>query len=281
MTRSMNLMRRVWCAAFPSAKTLWVILALVLIGPLPAPRVPAVRASEAGVDGDHIFAGISYNSQHSLTKCDWSLPIPAYGLGGRTGATTREWNGTTWVLHECTKEETSLLVWVPEVSTETIAESSRDVVRERVPLLDQSFSPPPTRGVVKTPTWFWVHPALWVPVSVTAQVPTPRGIVTMTTTATPQSLEFHPGDGSGEVVECDGPGVPWTPLISRVLTTDCVYEYPVPSSVRDSGTFRARLDVVWSVTWRTNLGASGRLPDLRLGTSHHLRVRELQAVITR
>jgi hypothetical protein len=41
------------------------------------------------------------------------------------------------------------------------------------------------------------------------------------------------------------------------------------------------LDVVWSVTWRTNLGASGRLPDLRLGAFHNLRVRELQAVITR
>jgi len=253
----------------------------VILTLLTTPRVPLVIASEAGIDGEHIFAGVSYSSQHSLSSCDWSLPIPTYGLGGRRIIKKKKWNDTTWILHQCTRDGDSILVWIPEVSTETIAESSRDVVRERVPLLDQTFSPPASRGVVKTPTWFWVHPALWVPVSVTAQVPTPRGMVTMTTTATPESLEFHPGDGSGEVVECEGPGVPWTPLLSRVLSTDCVYEYPVPSSIRDTGVFRARLDVVWSVTWRTNLGASGRLPDLRLGTSHQLRVRELQAVITR
>ncbi|MGA1505604.1 MAG: hypothetical protein ACO37V_03415 [Ilumatobacteraceae bacterium] len=258
-----------------------ITFGVVVLTLLPTSRAPITHASDAGVDGDHIFAGVSYDSRHSLSTCDWSLPLPTYGLGARTGATTRDWNGTQWVLHQCTREDDSILVWVPEVSTETIAESSRDVVREQVPLLDQQFSPPPLRGVVKTPTWFWVHPALWIPVSVTAQVPTPRGILTMTTTATPKALEFHPGDGSDSVVECDGPGVPWTPLLSSFITTDCMYEYPVPSSVRDGGTFRARIDVVWSVTWRTNFGGSGRLPDLRLGTSHQLRVRELQAVVTR
>lgn len=241
----------------------------------------AATADEAGVDGDHIYAGVSYSAQHSLSRCEWSLPIPTYGHGGRTGGTTREWNGTVWTLHRCAIDDTFLLVWIPDVSSESVAESTRDVVRERVPLLDQLFSPPASRGVVKTPTWFWVHPAMWRPVSVTATIPTPRGVVTMTTTATPESLEFRPGDDSGEVVECDGPGIPWTPLLSRFVTSDCVYEYPVPSSVRENGVFRARLDVVWTVTWRTNLGTSGRLPDLRLGTSHHIRIRELQAVVSR
>jgi len=39
--------------------------------------------------------------------------------------------------------------------------------------------------------------------------------------------------------------------------------------------------VVWSVTWRTNVGGAGRLPDLRLGAPYGIRVRELQAVILR
>lgn len=240
-----------------------------------------VYASQAGVDGDHIFAGVSYDAEHSLSRCDWSLPVPTYGFGGRTGATTREWNGITWVLHQCTLEASTQLVWIPEVSTETVAESTRDVVRDRVPTFDHNFSPPPQRGVVKTPTWFWVNPVLWQPVSVTARVPTPRGIVTMTTTATPESLEFDPGDGSGETAECDGPGLPWLPIMPSSMESACAYEYEMPSSVRPNGTFRARLTVVWSVSWRTNVGTSGRLPDIRLGTPYDLRIRELQAIITR
>jgi len=238
-------------------------------------------ATQAGVDGDHIFAGVSYEAEHSLSRCEWSLPLPTYGLGGRTGATTREWNGITWVLHQCTIDESVQLVWIPEVSTETVAESTRDVVRDRVPTFDHNFSPPRNRGVVKTPTWFWVNPVLWRPVSVTARLPTPRGIVTMTTTATPTSLEFDPGDGSGQTAECEGPGLPWLPIMPTWVESDCAFEYETPSSVRPNGTFRARLNVVWSVTWRTNVGTSGRLPDIRIGTPYDLRIRELQAIITR
>ncbi len=238
-------------------------------------------ATQAGVDGDHIFAGVSYDSEHSLSRCDWSLPLPTYGVGGRTGATSREWNGITWVLHQCTLETSTQLVWIPEVSTETVAESTRDVVRDQVPTFDHSFSPPRQRGVVKTPTWFWVNPVLWRPVSVTARVPTPRGIITMTTTATPQSLEFDPGDGSGQTAECDGPGLPWLPMMPSYMESPCTYEYETPSSVRPNGSFRARLTVVWSVSWRTNVGTSGRLPDIRIGTPYDLRIRELQAIITR
>jgi hypothetical protein len=55
----------------------------------------------------------------------------------------------------------------------------------------------------------------------------------------------------------------------------------VPSSTRSDGVFRARLDVVWKITYRTNFGVSGQLPDVRLGGTHSMRVRELQAVVRR
>ncbi len=255
-----------------------VVVAIVLT---PNMSAPSVHAGEAGVDGDHIYAGIAYDSDGSLDRCEWVLPETTYRLGVRAGLTTRTWNGITWTLYDCERDGTSRLVWLPDISTETAAASTREVMRERVPMFDHNFSPPAHRGVVKTPTWFWVQPVLWRPVSVTARVPTPRGIITMTTTATPESLEFHPGDDSGEIAECDGPGLPWSSLLPRFVESECVYEYPIPSSVRSGGVFRARLDVVWSVAWRTNLGASGRLPDLRLGTPYGLRVRELQAVVTR
>jgi len=45
----------------------------VILTLLTTPRVPLVIASEAGIDGEHIFAGVSYSSQHSLSSCDWRM----------------------------------------------------------------------------------------------------------------------------------------------------------------------------------------------------------------
>lgn len=240
----------------------------------------SARATEAGVDGEHIYAGISYDASDTVRTfdtCEWMLPASTYLLGARPGLTIREWNGLTWFLYACERGGQTTLIWLPDVTVDSVAQSGRNLVRELVPTLEDGFSPSPQRGLVKTPTWFWVHPLLWRPVSVTAHLPTPRGIISITTTATPRSLEFHPGDGHGDTVECDGPGLPWSPLLPPLLQSDCRYEYPVPSTERPNGVFRARLDVVWAITWRTNVGTSGRLPDLRLGTSHLLRIRELQA----
>lgn len=263
------------------ATTLATTLAITMLLAIFLPYAPSAGAAEAGVDGEHIYAGISYDGDTSLDRCEWVLPESMYRLGVRAGLTIRYWNGISWTLYDCERNGESRLVWLPDLSVETAAESTRDVVRDRVPQLLHSFSPAPHRGIVKTPTWFWVHPALWRPVSVTARVPTPRGIVTMTTTATPTSLEFHPGDGSGNMAECDGPGVSWSPLLAGLVDSDCAYEYPIPSAQQQGGVFRARLAVVWSVTWRTNIGGSGRLPDLALGAPYGIRVRELQAVLLR
>lgn len=237
--------------------------------------------TDAGIDDDHIFAGVSYHSDDSLARCEWSLPLPSYGLGARVGATTREWNGITWVLHQCTRDGVGLLVWLPDVTEDVVADTTRDAVRERVPALSGLFSPPPSNGVVKTPLWFWVPAALWRPISVTASVPTPRGVISMTTTATPVTLEFDPGDGTRRSVSCDGPGSPWSPLLGPTAESSCSYDFPRPSTRALNGVFRTRLSVVWEVTWRSNLGAFGRLPDLRLTSSTAMRVRELQTVVVR
>jgi hypothetical protein len=259
--------------------TLTSIVVAVVLGTITTPTV--VNAGEAGIDGDHIYAGVSYDSYQHYERCEWVSPSTIHQEGVSPSVLTREWNGIFWQLFECQHDGESSMVWLPEISTESVAESNRNVVRDLLPTLAPGFSPSIDRGLVKTPTWFWVNPLIWRPVSVTARVPTPRGIISVTTTATPESLEFHPGDDRGEVVECDGPGLPWSAVLSRFIGTDCQYEYPVPSSVRQEGTFRARLDVVWSVTWSTNVGAGGRLPDLRLGSVHSLRVRELHAVVQR
>ena len=54
------------------------------------------------------------------------------------------------------------------------------------------------------PTWLWINPAEWVPESKTATVPGES----VTATATPVSVTWHPGDGS--TVTCQGAGTPYT-----------------------------------------------------------------------
>ena len=263
-----------------SLRTIVFVCVALLVGNTPT-RAVGEDPSDAGVDGDHIFAGVSYASYELYERCEWVRPITIHQQGVSPSVITREWQGLTWSLYTCQRDDTSQFTWLPNISTEAIAESTHSVVRELIPMLTENFSPTPQRGVVKTPTWFWVNALLWKPVSVTARVPTPRGILAVTTTATPETLEFSPGDGIGDTVECDGPGLPWTAPLSAVAKSDCQYEYVVPSSVRSDGVFRARLDTVWKITWSTNFGASGQLPDVRLGGTHSMRIRELQAVVRR
>ena len=242
------------------------------------PNASRARATEAGVDGEHIYAGVSYDAHNTFERCNWVLPETTYRLGVRAGLTTRTWNGMDWTLYDCRRDGESWLVWLPDVSIDRVAESARDAVRGLIPRLGENFSPSPERGLVKTPTWFWVNPLMWIPFSVTAYIPTPAGPIAVTTTATPESLEFDPGDGHGETVECDGPGLPWSRLIPSFVEPDCSYEYPVPSTAQPGGVFQSRLTVVWKVSFRSSHGVSGRLPDFRFGNTHALRIRELHAV---
>lgn len=253
-----------------------IILTVVAVTAL-SPQI--ARGLDAGVDGEHIYAGISFDDDRSLQRCTWMLPSGAYKLGISPGLLVRERDDTTWRLYECVRDEESTLVWLPDVTNASVAETARSVMRDLVPTIDDGYSPAPFDGLVKTPTWFWVNPVLWRPVSVTASVPTPRGMLSVTTTATPSTLRFQPGDRPNNIVECDGPGWAWVPLAASMAASDCNYEYLDPSFDRPNGVYRARLDVVWEITWRTNTGASGQLPNLRTGSGQPIRVREMHALM--
>ena len=263
---------------WPSAVVLSVLIATSSTLPTNASHI---HSTDAGVDGEHIFAGVSYNNHSFYESCRWAVPETTYRLGVRAGLTTREWNGVVWHLYSCERDDASTLVWIPQITVEEVAESTSQMVRQLVPTLTGVISPAPTQLVVLLPVWFWIPAPLWVPVSVTAALPTPRGVVTVTTTATPSAVRYDPGDDIGEAVECDGPGLPWSRLLPSFVESDCTYEYTRPSSVRGDDRFRANLGVVWEVRWRSNMGVSGRLPDIRLGVPVSVRVRELHAVVAR
>ena len=217
--------------------------------------------------------------------CQWS-PSLARDSGQGQGAgdeVTKQVGSVSFRLYDRACEgKATTYYWIPEISTEQIARSAASVVYDLIPAPFGEFAPPARQGLINIGTWFWVEPTVWQPKSVTAWVPTPEGPVSVTTTATPTKLVFHPGDGfqgTGDK-DCVGPGLRWTEIIGDHLPSPCMYTYRHSSAVNSSGLFSASLSIIWRVAWRSSTGASGTLPNVSTGSSHQMNIREFQALVT-
>jgi hypothetical protein len=217
--------------------------------------------------------------------CQWS-PSLARDSGQGQGAgdeVTKQVGSVSFRLYDRVCEgKATTYYWIPEISTEQIARSAASVVYDLIPAPFGEFAPPARQGLINIGTWFWVEPTAWQPKSVTAWVPTPDGPVSVTTTATPTKLVFHPGDGfrgTGDK-DCVGPGLRWTEIIGDHLPSPCMYTYRHSSAVNSSRLFSASLTIIWRVAWRSSTGASGTLPNVSTGSSHQMNIREFQALVT-
>jgi hypothetical protein len=125
------------------------------------------------------------------------------------------------------------------------------------------------------PTWLWINPAEWVPQSKTATVPGES----VTATATPVSVTWHPGDGS--TVTCQGAGTPYTSADNPASPSpDCGHTYTTSSAGHPGGAFTATATITWDVTWHGAGGAGGALPPLFTTAVAAFRVAESQALNT-
>jgi hypothetical protein len=128
------------------------------------------------------------------------------------------------------------------------------------------------------PTWLWISPAEWVPESKTATVPGES----VTATATPVSVTWHPGDGS--TVTCQGAGTPYSSADSPAAASpDCGHTYTRSSAGQPGGAFQATATITWDVTWQGAGGAGGAggaLPPLFTTAVAAFRVAESQALNT-
>jgi hypothetical protein len=125
------------------------------------------------------------------------------------------------------------------------------------------------------PTWLWINPAEWVPESKTATVPGES----VTATATPVSVTWHPGDGS--TVTCQGAGTPYTSAANPAAASpDCGHTYTASSAGQPGGAFQATATITWDVTWQGAGGAGGALPPLFTTAAAAFRVAESQALNT-
>jgi len=132
-----------------------------------------------------------------------------------------------------------------------------------------------TLQLTRFPTWLWIDPAIWKPVSQTAAVPGER----VTATATPVSVSWSMGDGT--TVVCSGPGTPYSSRFSPASQSpDCGYTYQTSSAGKPNGAFPARVMITWNITYTATAGPGGTLPPLFTTAATAFRVAESQAINT-
>ena len=121
------------------------------------------------------------------------------------------------------------------------------------------------------PMWLFLKPGSWMPKSATVSA----GGVTVTATATPQSVAWDLGDGS--TVTCSGPGTPYR-LVPRsdglAASPDCGHTYRRTSAAEPNGVFDVTATINWKVVW-TGFGPGGTFPNLK--SSVHLPVKVVES----
>lgn len=257
-----------------------VIATVVLAPGGGAPRALAGGDGDGSVNGESIEARVRYGDDSTDTPgCSWSPVTGVDPVSGTTREmpTVRRVGRVTETLFERSCGTAHSLHWVRNDMPRRVAGYSQQRVSRLIPSLLTRTAPPADKMVVNVGTWFWVPKAVWRPVSVTATIPTPAGPIIVTTTATPTLLVYLPGDGS-PATTCRGPGLPWRHSYGDAATSTCMYTYRIASHTRSSGRFDARMSIQWTITWTSNLGVGGRLPNVRTGLGTKVRVLELQAL---
>lgn len=295
MSRAGERLRRVLCSAVALLLSAVFAIAMVVV------PVRVLAASGAGGgsgnvggggsdgrNGSGIWAGVSYYWGEwvgSRSSCTWSEFVGNTHLDtvGDAQPPSNPLPGVRYLLYVKVCPAGYRFVWVPQLPPQAIDHANQSLLSRWLPRPALRIAPPSGRVVVKVPMWFWTDATVWKPVSVTAWIPTPEGPVWVTTTATPVSMEFRPGDGvwgTGSV-RCFGPGVPWLGLLEDGLRSPlgCDYTYG-HSSVRAVGgaAFPARLTIDWRVTWRSSTGATGTGGTLHTSAKAGVTVREVEGL---
>lgn len=167
------------------------------------------------------------------------------------------------------------IVWLPDPAVDPAALAEQALDRTLIPAPEIRLNPPAGLDqVVNVPTWMWIDPTAWAPVSAMASA----GSVTVTATATPTSVSWDMGNG--DVVVCAGPGTPYDETApADDQQSDCTYTYRRSSAGQPAGSFAMRVTMTWGVTWTTT-GApgGGSLGVAERTTTSPVRVAEIQAV---
>lgn len=227
---------------------------------------------------DVIVAREPAASRSAVTRTEAAaLALPAADVPPPDGGNDAEGQ---WYVWRCTGEGFTdalwrLPVWIPNEdlpdgsrgpSVLEVAQRAYAQLYIRAPEIGVS---PAAEQLVQLPTWLWLDPEGWTPISATASVPG----VSITATAVPQSASWAMGDGA--TVSCDGPGTPFsTGDDPAVESPDCGHTYTSAAERRE-----VTSTVEWTVTW-AGAGQSGEFPGLMTTSTADVRVVESQALTT-
>lgn len=234
--------------------------------------------------GTRIGANVRFGTPpREQNACRWRRVVGVDSLSGVYGPISRRMGDDMYLLVErlCVgPPPSSRQFWILDESSVSLATHASNEVVDNLPSPLVGLAPSAQKMVVNVGTWFWVSRAVWKPVSATAYLVTPEGVVWVRTTATPTRLVYSPGDGSGNVSTCVGPGRRWRTSFGDRLASPCMYTYAHASDGMSRRRFSARIGIEWRVSWKSNFGIRGVLPSVRTSTPISVRVHEIQALAT-
>lgn len=248
-------------------------------------------AGSGGASGDVIWAGVQTSSppqpgSRDGKGCRWD-PEAGYDASTRhldLEQVTVVRRGVRYRLFTRTCRKGWRLVWVPDLSPERLAEQASVTVYGKLPRPKFNFAPSVDRVVVEVGTWMWASRSMWKPISATAWIPTPAGVIWARTTATPIFMGFATPDdvrpsSRRRSITCLGPGLPWTTIVGDGLDSPCTFTYEHASSTHAGEVYRAETSITWAITWTSNVGVGGVLPPYTTRQPLTVRVQELQALV--
>jgi len=256
---------------------------------VPRPADAADGTGSGGASGGTIWAGVQTGTpptEGSGSSCTWNIETgydSGFGEGSAEPITMRI-GDIDYVLYSRTCGGSSTVVWIPQLDVGQLAEQASILVMNQLGAPAVRTAPPLDANVVTVGTWIWAEPSWWRPVSATAWLPTPDGIVWARTTAVPTTLNFRTEDSlvAGapmRTVTCFGPGEPWEWSSGDEIESSCSYTYEHASTSRPGGRFDASVAVDWEISWESNAGSGGTLPNHSSSASLRVTVHELQALM--
>lgn len=276
---------------------------VTLRGAVVAGAVAAALAAPAAAQspGGSAYGWVETGDGGATVGAEETIGSPVSGGGGGGGSSPCTWTPIhadlvgeqaevifarmpnaeyAWFLQECTNPDgtvTTTFIPVelgdaePAPDPEALRARAQDELRLPSPQLAMS---PPGEQVVHVASWLWLDGALWRPHSSSASA----GGVTATVTAAPNRTLWEMGNG--DVVACDGPGVPYDAnRPPTAQSTDCSYTYRTSSAGRPGHVYPVTVTVEWELGWTvTGAPGGGALPGLTTSTSTIVPVGEVQAL---
>ena len=186
-----------------------------------------------------------------------------------------------WVARTCSGPvlmPTRILTWIPDGAPavpdpRVLAAQAVSKLVLPTPAIESS----PGGGAPQTvelPTWAWLPPAQWAPLSATASVPGES----VTATATPIAVTWTWGDGSTTV--CHSSGTPYVKGVSdpAAASPDCGHTYRQTSAEAPNQQFPVTATLAWTVAWN-GARQSGTFANLTTTATAHWTVRQIQSLI--